>query len=239
MGSSTGVGLGLLFIVKKHLKGQKKLTNFNIEIPGDPSSAAPFIILTLLTAGAELVIKNVNCNPTRIGFIKILKKMNANIKIKNLKKKFGESVGNIFVKSSTLKPINCPKELVPSSIDEFPLLFIVASVIKGVTTFSEISELRHKESDRIKSMEFGLNQIGIKTKSTINSLKIFGNPNIQIHKTLKIFSKKDHRIAMSFFCLGKLLNGNIKINNFETVNTSFPKFLVTMKKLGAKYEIKK
>jgi len=221
------------------LKGQENLSCFNLEIPGDPSSAAPFIILTLLTAGSKLLIKNVNCNPTRIGFIKILKKMNANIKIKNLKKKSGEPVGNIFVKSSFLKPINCPKELVPSLIDELPFLFVISSVIKGVTKFSGINELRHKESDRIKSMEIGLNQIGIKTKSTINSLKIYGNPNIQMNKTLRIFSKKDHRIAMSFFCLGKLLNGNVEINNFETVNTSFSKFLFTMKKIGAKYEIKK
>jgi len=129
--------------------------------------------------------------------------------------------------------------LVPSAIDEFPLLFILASVTKGITKFSGINELRHKESDRIKSITTGLNQIGIKTKSTINSLKIYGNPNIQMNKTVKIFSKKDHRIAMSFFCLGQLLNGNIEIKNFETVNTSFSKFLVTMKKIGAKYEIKK
>ena len=88
-------------------------------------------------------------------------------------------------------------------------------------------------------MEIGLNQIGIKTKSAIGSLKIFGNPNIQINKTLRIFSKNDHRIAMAFFCLGQLLKGNVLINNFETVNTSFPKFLFTMKKIGAKYEIKK
>ena len=221
------------------LKGKENLSCFNLDIPGDPSSAAPFIILTLLTAGSELLIKNVNCNPTRLGFIKILKKMNANIKIKNLKKKSGEFVGNIFVKSSSLKPINCPKELVPFAIDEFPLLFIVASITKGVTSFSGIEELRHKEQDRIKGMEIGLNQIGIKTKSAIGSLKIFGNPNIRMNKTLRIFSKNDHRIAMAFFCLGQLLKGNVLINNFETVNTSFPKFLFTMKKIGAKYEIKK
>ena len=221
------------------LKGKVNLSCFNLEIPGDPSSAAPFIVLTLLTAGSKLLIKNINCNPTRMGFVKILKKMNANITIKNLKKKSGEPVGDIFVKSSFLKPINCPKELVPSLIDEFPLLFVIASVIKGVTKFSGINELRHKESDRIKNMEIGLNQIGIKTKSTINSLKIYGNPNIQMNKTLRIFSKKDHRIAMSFFCLGQLLSGDVEINNFETVNTSFSKFLVIMKKIGAKFEIKK
>ncbi len=88
--------------------------------------------------------------------------MKANIKIKNLKKKSEELVGDILVKSSILKAINCPKELVPSAIDEFPLLFIISSLTKGVTKFSGIGELRHKESDRIKTMEKGLNEIGIK-----------------------------------------------------------------------------
>ena len=221
------------------LRGQKNLSSFNLDIPGDLSSASPFIILTLLTTGSKLLIKNVNCNPTRMGFIKILKKMNANIKIINLKKKSGETVGDILTKSSYLKPINCPKELVPLAIDEFPLLFVVASIVKGITKFSGINELRHKESDRIKNMETGLNEIGVKTKSTENSIKIFGNPDSQINKPLNIFSKKDHRIAMAFFCLGQLLKGNIEINNFETVNTSFPKFLNIMKKIGAKFEIKK
>ncbi len=229
-------------LAKSHLislRGQKNLFGFNLKIPGDLSSAAPFIILTLLTANSKLLIKNVNCNKTRIGFINILKKMNANIKIKNLKKKSGEFVGDIIVKSSSLKPINCPKKLVPAAIDEFPLLFSIAAIIKGTSKFSGIRELRYKESDRIKNMEIGLNQIGIRTKSTKDSLKIFGNPKIQIRNTLKIFSKKDHRIAMAFFCLGQLLDGKILIYDFETLNTSFPKFLITMKKIGAKYEIQK
>tara|TARA_B100001123_G_scaffold393298_1_gene473197 strand:- start:698 stop:2047 length:1350 start_codon:yes stop_codon:yes gene_type:complete len=220
------------------LKGKENLNAFNLKIPGDPSSAAPFITLALLTKGSRLMIKNINCNPTRIGFIKILKKMNANIKIINLKKKSGEIIGDILIKSSSLKPIICPKKLVPSAIDEFPLLFVVASKIKGITKFSGIRELRHKESDRIKNIQKGFNQIGIKTKSTIDTLKIYGNPNIKMKKTLKIFSNNDHRIAMSFFCLGKLLEGKTEIKNFETVNTSFSKFLTTMKKIGAKYEIK-
>ena len=221
------------------LKGQQNLHGFNLEIPGDPSSAAPFIALTLLKIKSRLLIKNVNCNPTRIGFIKILKKMNANIKIRNLKKKSGEFVGDIMVRSSKLKAINCPKKLAPLAIDEFPLLFIIASITKGISKFSGIGELRHKESDRIKNMEIGLNKIGIKTKSTNDSLVIFGNPNVKINKTLRIFSDKDHRIAMSFFCLGQLLGGNVEIKNFETVNTSFSKFLSLMKKIGAKFEIKK
>ena len=118
-------------------------------------------------------------------------------------------------------------------------LFITASITKGISKFNGIGELRHKESDRIKSIEIGLNQIGIKTKSTIDSLTIFGNPNLKLSKTLKISPKEDHRVAMAFFCLGQLLNGKVKINNFQTVNTSFAKFLITMKKIGATFEIKK
>ena len=221
------------------IQGQKNLFGFNLNIPGDPSSAAPFIILTLLTSNSKLIIKNICCNPTRIGFIKILKKMKANIQIKNIKNKSGESIGDIFVKSSNLKPINCLKELVPSAIDEFPLLFILTSVIKGISKFNGIGELRNKESDRIKNIESGLNKIGIKTKSTPDSLKIYGDPNIKIKKKLKISPQNDHRIAMSFFCLGQLLGGNLEIDNFQTVNTSFSKFLLIMKKIGARYEVKK
>jgi 3-phosphoshikimate 1-carboxyvinyltransferase len=165
--------------------------------------------------------------------------MNANIKIKNLKKRSGELIGDLVIKSSKLKPINCPKNLVPSAIDEFPLLFVVASITKGVSKFFGINELRHKESDRIKTMEVGLNKIGIKTKSKSNGLIIFGNPKVKINKKLKIFPQNDHRIAMSFFCLGQILKGSVEIKNFETVNTSFSKFLFIMKKIGAKYEIKK
>ncbi len=164
--------------------------------------------------------------------------MNANIKILNVKKKYGELVGNILIKSSSLKPINCPKNLVPFAIDEFPLLFIISSLVKGISKFKDIGELRNKEADRIKNIEIGLKKIGIKTKSTKDSLTIKGNPNIKIKKTLKIFPKEDHRIAMAFFCLGQLTDGNIKINDFQTVNTSFPKFLYIMKKIGASFEIK-
>ena len=222
------------------LRGQKNLFGFNLEIFGDQSSAAPFVILSLLTPKSKLTIKNINCNPTRLGFIKILKKMNAKIKIINLRKKYGELVGNLVCKSSpNLKPINCPKKLVPFAIDEFPLLFIVSSLIKGKSRWNGIGEIRTKESDRIKSLEIGLNKIGIKTKSTKDSLTIDGNPNLQINKTLHIFPNNDHRIAMAFFCLKQLINGKILIHDFECVGSSFPKFLMTMRKIGAQYEIQK
>ena len=145
------------------LQGQKDMDSFVLEISGDPSSSAFFVALTLLTKGSSLIIKNINLNPFRIGFIKALRKMNGNIKIKNLRKRFGEFVGDIIVKSSKLKSINFPKQEVSSTIDEFPILFIIASQIKGISTFSNIAELRKKESDRIKNIENGLKKIGIRT----------------------------------------------------------------------------
>ena len=165
--------------------------------------------------------------------------MNANIKIKNLRKISGETIGNIVTKSSSLKSINCPKKLVPSLIDEFCILFVISALTKGKSKFTGINELRHKESDRIKNMENGFNKIGIKTKSTKDSLEIYGNPNIKIKKEINIFSKGDHRVAMSWSILGLLLGGKLKIHNFETVNTSFPNFINIVKNLGGKIEIKK
>ena len=220
-----------------NLRGQKNLKNFNYSIPGDASSAAFFIALTLLSKESSLTIKNVNLNPYRIGFIRILKKHKGNIKIKNVKKNFGEPVGDIFVKSSKLKPIKFSSHEFSSTLDEMPILFILASQIRGVSTFSNIKTLRGKESDRIENIENGLKKIGIKTISTKNSLKISGNPNIKIKKTLEIYPKNDHRIAMSFAILGLLLGKKIKIYNFETVNTSFPSFLKLIRKMGGKIEI--
>ena len=223
------------------LKGQKNLHAFNYTLCSDPSSAAFLIALTLMTPNSKLLIKNVNCNSTRIGFIKILKeKMNAKIKITNMKKQAGEEpIGNIFVKSSSLKSINCPKNIVPFIIDEFPILFIISAITKGISRFSGIGELRHKESDRIKSIEQGLKKIGIKTKSTRDSIKIFGNPKIKIRKKINIYPKDDHRIAMSWAIFGLLVGAKIKIHNFETVNTSFPGFISLIRNIGGKIEIKR
>ena len=143
------------------------------------------------------------------------------------------------IKTSKLKPLNCPKEVVPYLIDELPILFIIAAVLKGVSKFSGIGELRHKESDRIKTMEDALNKVGIKTKSTFDTLKIFGNPNIKLKKILKVNPRGDHRIAMSWTIFGLLVNAKVKINNFETVKTSFPNFINLIRSIGGKVEVKK
>ena len=176
--------LGIPITVKKNknhdeicVKGQKFFKSFGYTIPSDPSSCAFFIVLTLLSKNCELRIKNMNINESRIGYIKILNKMGAKIKFDNVKIKYGEKQADIFVKSQpVLKKINCPPSLNSNLIDEFLIIFLVAAKAKGVSNFTNLGELNKKESPRLKLGSKLLNQLGIKTKLTKNSIKIFGNP---------------------------------------------------------------
>ena len=221
------------------IEGQKDFKAFDLNIPGDISSAAFFIVLTILAKHSIIKIKNINLNPTRTGLIIILKKMNAKIKLMNIKTKCGEKVGDIVVKSSTLKSINCPASLVPSTIDEFTILMIAAAKAKGITTFTGLGELNKKESPRLNLMNSILNQVGIKTRLKQETIKIIGKPKINLNKSYIINTHFDHRICMSVFVMCQIFGGQIKIKDFHSVATSFPNFLNLMKRLGAKYEIKK
>ncbi len=227
---------------KKLIKiaGRKYLDQLKINVPNDPSSAAFFIGLTLLMQNSSIKINKVCLNPTRIGFYKILKKYGAKIKFENIKKINNELVGNILAKSSNLKPIVASKKYYVNSTDEYPMLFVIAALTKGVSTFEGISDLANKESNRITEMQKILNQIGVKTIASNNKLKIFGKKNIDFKsKKINVPSLGDHRICMSTFVLAVLTGVKTKINNFETVFTSSPSFLKIMKNLGAKFSIEK
>ena len=126
-----------------------------------------------------------------------------------------------------------PEKRVPSMIDEFPIFCIVACFAKGETVMTGIKDLRNKESDRIKEMVENLNKFGFDIKSTINSISIIGNKEINPGREIIIDSKFDHRIAMSFLCLGLLMVNGVKVKNAETINSSFPSFFNIMKSLGA------
>ena len=220
------------------IKGGKQYKNFNYRIPGDISSASFFIVLTILSNNSKLIIKNINVNKTRTGIIDILKKMNAKISLKNKKKYKGELVADIEVMSSNkLKSIKCPKEMNSRLIDELPLIFLVCAKAKGISYFENLDELRHKESDRLKMSSNFLNMIGIKNNIKLNSFKINGNPNLLLSKnyTVKNFLK-DHRIFMMSCVAALTLGGKWKIHDKDSINTSFPDFLKTIKKLGGKYK---
>jgi 3-phosphoshikimate 1-carboxyvinyltransferase len=221
-----------------YLRGQKNLYSFNYTISSDPSSAAFLIALTLLTPGSKLSIHNVLCNETRIFFLKILKKINANIRIKNLRKVSGEPVGSIIVSSSKLKPMNISKNI-GKLIDELPILFVIAGLTKGISKFNNIEDLIHKESNRLLESKKILIQAGIKCKITKNSMIIYGNNKID-NKTKSIITNTtgDHRICMSSLILSLATGVKNKIRNFETVNTSFPGFIPLIKNLGGKVVVR-
>ena len=133
------------------LYGVKKINPLNYKIPGDISSCAFFIVLTLLSENSQLLIRNININPTRVGIIKILKMMGGHIKFLNKRSYKGEKISDIFIKSSkNLKAINCPVKYNSSAIDEFLVIFLVAARSKGISQFRELSELNQKESPRLK-----------------------------------------------------------------------------------------
>ncbi len=222
-----------------NIHGKNTLSPINISIPGDPSSAAFFTALTLLNYKSKLRIKNVGLNKTRIGFYNLLKKTGNNILFKNLKKKNNEIRGDIIVKSCKLSPIKASKKYYVNSTDEYPILFVMAALIKGTSIFKGIEDLSNKESNRIKEMQKILSQIGVKSAFKKNEMKIFGKGKIDASKK-KIVVKNlgDHRICMSSFVLGLLTGAKTYIKNFETVYTSSPSFLKIMKSLGAKYETK-
>lgn len=220
--------------------GKKKLSNFKININGDPSSAAFFTTLTLLNKNSSLAIKNVGLNPSRIGFYKILKKQKAKIKFINIKKENNEISGDILVKSSNLKSIKTASNMYPSTTDEYLLLFLIAALQKGVSTFKGISDLANKESSRAHEMKKILNQIGIKCILKRDEMIIYGKGMFDArNKKIFVGNLKDHRIAMCAFILAILTNAKVLIKNFETVFTSSPSFLKIMKSLGAKFEILK
>ena len=222
------------------VQGKKILNSINIDVPGDPSSAAFFTALTLLNKKSSIQIKNVGLNPTRVGFYNLLKKQGAKIKFSNTRKENNEIRGNIFVQSSKMKPIIAGKEYYVNSTDEYPILFIIAALTNGTSIFEGIQDLANKESDRIKEMQKVLKQVGVKTTSSRKGLKIFGKGMINgNNKKIIVPGLGDHRICMSAFILGILTGAVTKIKNFETVNTSSPSFLKIMKSLGAKFEIQK
>ena len=218
------------------IKKPKKICAFNYNIPGDISSSAFFIVLTMLTKNSKLLIKNININPSRVGVITILKKMGAEIYLKNKRNYKGEKISNILIHGSkNLRGINCPSELNTSAIDEFLIIFIAAAKAKGISYFKDISELNQKESPRLNLGSKILNMMGVKTELTKNSIKIYGQPNLKITKQVIIKDYlKDHRIFMMSTIAALTCGGQWKIHDKDSINTSFPSFLKIVKNISGK-----
>jgi len=213
------------------VKGIKKIKAFNYKIPSDISSSAFFIVLTALVNKSKIIIKNVNINPSRTGVIKILKMMGVKIKFENIKYYKGEKIADIkVIGTSNLKAINCPTSLNSSAIDEFLVIFLVAAKAKGISFFKNLSELNQKESPRLEWGSKILNLIGIKTITTKDSIKIYGNPNLKVDKDIVIKDYlKDHRVFMTSVIASLAFGGKWNIHDKDSIKTSFPSFLKIIK----------
>ena len=218
------------------VKGLNQIEAFNYNIPGDISSASFFIVLTLLSQNSQIIIENVNVNQSRLGIITILNKMGAKILLKKKRLYNGEKIANIHVKSKKkLFSINCPSELNSKAIDEFLIIFLVAAKAKGVSKFHNLGEMNKKESKRLDLAVKFLKLIGIKVNRFKDNINIHGNPNLSLNDNFIIKNfLKDHRIFFLSCIAALTLGGNWKINDKDSINTSFPSFLKILKKLGAK-----
>ena len=215
------------------VKKVKEIKPFDYKIPSDISSSAFFIILTALSKNSKLLIKDVNINPTRIGVISILKKMGVNIIFQNQKIYKGEKLADIKIEGGKkLKAINCPTNLNSGAIDEFLVIFLVAAKAKGISYFKDLAELNQKESPRLKWGAKILNMMGVKNIVTNSSIKIYGNPNLEIRKKIIIKNYlKDHRVFMTSVIASLSFGGEWHIYDKDSIKTSFPNFLKIINEL--------
>ena len=203
------------------------------EVVGDFSSAAFIIVAALISKKSKVLIKNVGLNSTRKGLLEVLLKMNANIKIVNQRKTCNEICGDLIVESSNLEGIEVSDSIIPNIIDEIPILSVAASFAEGETVIKNASELKVKESDRLKAISDGLQAMNIKHDMLDDGLIIYGqNNNVSVSKEIDSFG--DHRIAMSFLVAGMRSKEGIIVKNCKNIETSFPNFLNTMNALGMK-----
>ncbi|MFW5749811.1 MAG: 3-phosphoshikimate 1-carboxyvinyltransferase [Halanaerobium sp.] len=218
-----GIDLEILkdrIILKK--SAERRLKPFEINVPGDISSAAFFIAAGLLAAEGELLIKNVGINQTRSGFLEVVEAMGGQIDLLNQKDQGGEPTADILVKPSNLKGTEVSGEVIPRLIDEIPIISVLAVFAEGKTVIKDAEELRVKETDRIKAVVTEFERLGIEIKENEGGMEISGPQ--QVEGGIEVESYHDHRIAMSLAVLALNTEKGITINGSEIIATSFPNF---------------
>ena len=211
------------------LQGRPQMRGQDIQVPADVSSAAFFMVLGLCHPDADFVLQNVNINPTRDGVIKILQAMGGQLILENQRVEAGEAVADVRVQTSQLKGITVPEDLIPSAIDEFPVLFIAASLAAGTTRLTGAEELRHKESDRIAVMIAGLKILGVNCQELPDGAAITGGAL----SSGMVDGHGDHRCAMSFLLAGALHpQVNTVVRGCHNIGTSFPEFFALVEQMG-------
>ncbi|MFM5922555.1 MAG: 3-phosphoshikimate 1-carboxyvinyltransferase [Novosphingobium sp.] len=217
------------------IRGEAELRPQVIEVPGDPSSAAFFIVAALIVPGSELLIQNVGLNPTRAGIVEVLRLMGGSIEEVNRREVGGEPVADLLVRHSALKGIEVDPAVVPSMVDEFPALFVAASLAEGTTVTTGLDELRVKESDRIAAMAAALTGAGAQVTETENGLTIVGTGGEALRSSANSRTRThlDHRIAMSMAVAGLASRDGVEVDDTRPIATSFPQFEALLDGLGA------
>jgi 3-phosphoshikimate 1-carboxyvinyltransferase len=217
--------------LKVTVKESGNLSPSAIEVPGDFSSAAFFIVASLLIPDSEITVKNVGINPTRTGLLEVLKKMGARIEILNIRNVSGEPVADICCRGkSELNAVQINEETIPSMIDEFPIVCIAAAFAEGKTTIKGAEELRVKESDRIKSITSELRKMGVEIEEYTDGLSIAGTASLH---GANLDSYRDHRIAMALAVAALAAEGKTTINGASSADISFPGFFDTIRMLSS------
>jgi len=212
------------------VKGGVELQGQEINVPGDISSAAFFIVAALITPGSELLIRNVGVNPTRTGIIDVLRSMGGNIELLNEREVSAEPVADILVRTSSLKGVQIAGDTVPRAIDEFPAICVAAACAEGITSIRDARELRVKETDRIAAMAVNLRGLGVEVEECDDGMDITGGERL---KGGVAESHGDHRIAMSLSIAGLVAGESITINDIDCVATSFPTFYSLLEQFRA------
>lgn len=215
------------------LKGQPELQAQDIIVPRDPSSAAFPVCAALIVEGSDVLVPNIGLNPTRAGLFTTLQEMGADLVFENIREAGGEPVADLRARFSDLKGIEVPAERAASMIDEFPILSVVAAYAEGVTIMHGVKELRVKESDRIDAMARGLEACGVTVEEDEDTLIVHGLGAGGVPGGATCATHLDHRIAMSFLCLGMAAKKPVSLDDGGPVATSFPIFEGLMASLGA------
>jgi 3-phosphoshikimate 1-carboxyvinyltransferase len=221
-------------IIRIH--GEADLEAQRVVVPGDPSSAAFFIVAALIVPGSDITIANVGINPTRAGVIEILQAMGGSIELENPREVGGEPVADLRVRHSILTGVDVDPALAPSMIDEFPVLFVAAALAKGTTTTAGLEELRVKESDRLSTMAAALTLAGARVEEQADGLTIHGSGGEPLAGTpqgAEVATRLDHRIAMSMAVAGLASRDGVRVDDTSPIATSFPTFMHLLEEAAA------
>jgi 3-phosphoshikimate 1-carboxyvinyltransferase len=209
----------------------------NYNVVGDISSAAFLIVAALISNSPSLEITNVGMNPSRTGVLQVLQNMGADIEVRNQRLESGEPCADLIIKKSVLKGVELSGDIIPNIIDEIPIISVAAAFAEGETMIRDATELRVKESDRLKAISDGFTRLGVAHKNFEDGMSIKGNSNSLLRdQPIYIESYEDHRIAMSFLIAGLKCSKPITVKDCKNIFTSFPNFIELISSVGYQLE---